>query len=172
VVPCIAASFGRNIYYSFNYGSVHVIVFSTEHDFLQGSEQWTFIQNDLQRVDRTVTPWVILTGHRPMYTSDSGAGIGPQSPDYTPYPDPNPSKSKDGFERLRPSTSKVHGAASGADQAQDTKGARASMVLNDETPAGAAAEAGFERIKLEYTGMWGCGCVWVCVCVCVFSCFC
>ncbi len=30
------------------------------------------ILQDLAAVDRTVTPWVILTGHRPMYSSSEG----------------------------------------------------------------------------------------------------
>eukprot|EP00042_Codosiga_hollandica_P031311 m.189441 g.189441 ORF g.189441 m.189441 type:complete len:738 (-) comp53605_c0_seq1:112-2325(-) len=61
---------GNDIFwYSFNYGPVHVIQMSTEHDWMQGSEQYLWIENDLQNVNRTETPWVILTGHRMMYTT-------------------------------------------------------------------------------------------------------
>jgi len=40
---------------------------STEHDFVRGSEQHEFIDTDLKNVDRSVTPWIIFSGHRPMY---------------------------------------------------------------------------------------------------------
>jgi hypothetical protein len=39
----------------------------TEHDYHMGSEQHAFLQRDLEAVDRTLTPHVIFTGHRPMY---------------------------------------------------------------------------------------------------------
>ena len=50
--------------YSVNVGNVHVIVFSTEHDFLTGSDQYNWMAADLEAVNRTLTPWVIVTGHR------------------------------------------------------------------------------------------------------------
>ena len=34
-----------------------------------GSRQYAWLEKDLQNVDRVKTPWVILAGHRPMYTS-------------------------------------------------------------------------------------------------------
>ena len=54
----------KNLWYSYNVGNVHVLVFSTEHNFLPGSPQFTFIEADLAAVDRSVTPWVIVAGHR------------------------------------------------------------------------------------------------------------
>jgi len=54
-------------WYSFNYGNVHFIMISTEHNFTSGSTQYNWLQNDLASVDRDSTPWVILGGHRPMY---------------------------------------------------------------------------------------------------------
>lgn len=58
-------------WYSFNMGAAHVLMFSTEHDFKKGSPQYAFIKKDLQRVDRSVTPWVIVSGHRPMYVDST-----------------------------------------------------------------------------------------------------
>ncbi|KAF1789983.1 Metallo-dependent phosphatase-like [Phytophthora cactorum] len=61
---------GNWIYwYSFNYGGVHVIQMSTEHNWTRGSEQYEWLQHDLEQVDRSVTPWVVLTAHRMMYTT-------------------------------------------------------------------------------------------------------
>merc|ERR1719494_801376 len=48
---------------------VHMIMMSTEHDYSPGSEQYKWLENDLKHVDRSITPWVILGGHRPMYAS-------------------------------------------------------------------------------------------------------
>ncbi|KAL8004924.1 hypothetical protein Plhal703r1_c09g0049741 [Plasmopara halstedii] len=61
---------GNWIYwYSFNYGGIHVIQMSTEHNWTRGSEQYNWLQHDLEQVDRNVTPWVVLTAHRMMYTT-------------------------------------------------------------------------------------------------------
>jgi hypothetical protein len=62
-------------WYSFNVGPVHILYYSTEHDFLPTSPQYTWIEKDLSSVDRSVTPWVIVGSHREMYTSeDNSAG--------------------------------------------------------------------------------------------------
>jgi len=56
-------------WYSFDYGTVHTVMISSEHDMSQGSEQYAWLENDLKNVDRTVTPWVIVESHRPLYNS-------------------------------------------------------------------------------------------------------
>ncbi|KAK3740335.1 hypothetical protein QZH41_009414, partial [Actinostola sp. cb2023] len=56
-------------WYSFDYGSVHFVMMSTEHNFTKGSVQYNWLVKDLENVDRSVTPWIVFTGHRPMYTS-------------------------------------------------------------------------------------------------------
>ena len=48
---------------------VHFVMISTEHNFTAGSRQYQWLENDLASVDREVTPWIILAGHRPMYCS-------------------------------------------------------------------------------------------------------
>lgn len=35
--------------------------------------QYAFVTQDLKAVDRSITPWVVLMGHRPMYCSSSSA---------------------------------------------------------------------------------------------------
>ncbi|KAL1551117.1 prolyl aminopeptidase [Salvia divinorum] len=59
----------RNLYYSFNMGVVHFVYLSTETNFLTGSKQYEFLKNDLESVNRTKTPYVVVQGHRPMYTT-------------------------------------------------------------------------------------------------------
>lgn len=73
-------------WYSFDYGMAHVVMINTETDFTNApdqpggaahldagpfapaGQQIKFLQADLSSVDRTVTPWVIVAGHRPWYT--------------------------------------------------------------------------------------------------------
>lgn len=56
------------------------MVISTETNFTVGSKQWRWLNADLAAVDRGITPFVIVAGHRPLYTSSLqedkfGAGL-------------------------------------------------------------------------------------------------
>ncbi|ORY68372.1 Metallo-dependent phosphatase-like protein [Pseudomassariella vexata] len=80
-------------WYSFEYGMVHVVMIDTETDFtnapdgpggsagLDGgpfgapNQQLEFLETDLASVDRTVTPWLVLGGHRPWYSTGGGRNI-------------------------------------------------------------------------------------------------
>ncbi|KAM3278919.1 hypothetical protein ACQJBY_046299 [Aegilops geniculata] len=63
----------RNLYYSIDAGVVHFVYMSTETDFTRGSDQYKYIKADLERVNRSRTPFVVFQGHRPMYTSSNEA---------------------------------------------------------------------------------------------------
>jgi len=54
-------------WYAFDYGSIHFVLMSTEHNFTEGSPQYSFLESHLACVNRSVTPWVVFAGHRPMY---------------------------------------------------------------------------------------------------------
>lgn len=54
-------------WYSFEQGPVHFLMLNTEQNSSNGSRQHTFVRNDLAAVDRSVTPWVLVFGHRQMY---------------------------------------------------------------------------------------------------------
>ncbi|KAI0527987.1 Metallo-dependent phosphatase-like protein [Xylaria bambusicola] len=74
-------------WYSFEYGMLHYVMLNTETDFAQApdgkggsaglnsgpfggmNQQLAFLEADLASVDRTVTPWVVVGGHRPWYTT-------------------------------------------------------------------------------------------------------
>ncbi|KAK0545822.1 hypothetical protein OC846_005274 [Tilletia horrida] len=80
-------------WYSFEYGLVHFVMGSTETDFdnapdspggstnpnlgqaPRGSngQQLQWLEADLASVDRSVTPWVVFSGHRPWYTTSSSS---------------------------------------------------------------------------------------------------
>jgi len=77
-------------WYSFDYGMVHVVMFNTETDFTDApdgpngsagmnggpfgrlNQQLEFLEADLASVDRTITPWLIVGGHRPFYSTGGG----------------------------------------------------------------------------------------------------
>jgi hypothetical protein len=63
-------------WYSFNQGSAHIIMFSSEHDYTKGSKQYNFIAKDLANVDRSKTPWIVMASHRPMYLSPGTSKLG------------------------------------------------------------------------------------------------
>jgi Calcineurin-like phosphoesterase len=59
-------------WYSHDFANVHTVVISSEHDLSRGSPQFDFLLHDLKNVDRSVTPWVVLETHRPLYEGESG----------------------------------------------------------------------------------------------------
>jgi len=61
-------------WYALTLGCTLVVAISTEHDLSPGSPQHAFLAQTLQNVDRAITPWVILEGHRPYYISSSWDG--------------------------------------------------------------------------------------------------
>lgn len=64
-------------WWSYDVGLVHLVGMSTEHDYLVGSKQWTWLENDLKAVDRTKTPFIIFGGHRAMYLNSDFGGSWP-----------------------------------------------------------------------------------------------
>eukprot|EP00128_Syssomonas_multiformis_P015426 Colp12_sorted_trinity150504_noHs@28995 len=60
----------RNLYYSLDLANTHVIVLNSYSDFKEGSVQYEWLVNDLQKVDRSVTPWLIAMLHAPWYNSN------------------------------------------------------------------------------------------------------
>jgi hypothetical protein len=60
----------KSLWYSFNHGNIHFVFMSSEHDFTVGSPQYKFLVEDLASVDHATTPWIIFSGHRPMYSSE------------------------------------------------------------------------------------------------------
>ena len=59
-----------NQYWSLNYSWMHMIFMSSECDFSPESKQFSWLLNDLKAVDRSKTPWLIVTFHRPIYNSN------------------------------------------------------------------------------------------------------
>lgn len=65
-----SGSTGGNLYYSFDVASVHVIALSSYTDFSASSHQAAWLKADLAKLDRTVTPWLVVMLHAPWYNSN------------------------------------------------------------------------------------------------------
>jgi hypothetical protein len=61
-------------WYSRNLPGVHMVFMSTEHGYDAASAQFAWLEADLAAVDRKVTPFVVIIGHKPMYSSNSYHG--------------------------------------------------------------------------------------------------
>ena len=58
-------------YYDFDYGPAKHIVISAYSDMSPGSDQYKWLEEVFATVDRSVTPWVLITMHVPMYNTFS-----------------------------------------------------------------------------------------------------
>ncbi|GAX28905.1 hypothetical protein FisN_20Lh216 [Fistulifera solaris] len=59
-----------NSFYAYRHGLVHIIVLNSYTYSGVGSEQYLWLQEELQtRFDRTVTPWLMVVFHCPFYTT-------------------------------------------------------------------------------------------------------
>jgi hypothetical protein len=59
-----------NPYYSHDFQNVHFISLSTEHPFEEGSKQYEFIKNDLEKASKTQDiDWIIVHNHKPLYST-------------------------------------------------------------------------------------------------------
>jgi len=60
----------KKLYYSFDYRHVHFIVMSTLSDFAVTSNQYKFIEKDLQEASANDNiDWIVVTNYGPFYTS-------------------------------------------------------------------------------------------------------
>ncbi|KAE9590853.1 hypothetical protein Lal_00022999 [Lupinus albus] len=60
-----------NLYYSFDVAGVHVIMLGSYTDFDSKSNQYKWLQKDLENVIREKTPWVVVLIHAPWYNSNN-----------------------------------------------------------------------------------------------------
>ena len=67
---------GSPFWYSFHHGPVTFISISSEHEYTDGSPQLEWLDEELAlaNASREAHPWVIVLGHKPMYSSNSYHG--------------------------------------------------------------------------------------------------
>ncbi|KAL7543835.1 hypothetical protein ACHAXR_013183 [Thalassiosira sp. AJA248-18] len=57
-------------WYSYDQALVHTVMLSSEHNITTESQQYIWLEKDLLSVNRTITPWVVVGMHRPVYNSE------------------------------------------------------------------------------------------------------
>ncbi|KAE9607347.1 putative Acid phosphatase [Lupinus albus] len=60
-----------NQYYSFEVAGIHVIMLGSYTDFDSKSNQYKWLQGDLEKLNRVKTPWVVVMFHTPWYNSNT-----------------------------------------------------------------------------------------------------
>ncbi|KAF8691906.1 hypothetical protein HU200_040023 [Digitaria exilis] len=70
-VPSKESGSNTKFYYSFNAGGIHFVMLGAYVDYNHTGAQYSWLERDLQMVDRQVTPWVVAAWHPPWYNSYS-----------------------------------------------------------------------------------------------------
>ena len=69
-MPAESSKSPSNTYWSMDMYGVHVVTLNSYAALKKGSTQQQWLWQDLQNVDRTVTPWIIVMMHVPLYNSN------------------------------------------------------------------------------------------------------
>eukprot|EP01094_Clydonella_sp_ATCC50884_P023659 TRINITY_DN5732_c0_g1_i2.p1 TRINITY_DN5732_c0_g1~~TRINITY_DN5732_c0_g1_i2.p1 ORF type:complete len:486 (-),score=132.00 TRINITY_DN5732_c0_g1_i2:291-1694(-) len=85
-MPSAESGGAENMWFSWDYHNIHFVSISTETDYpnapKQGpgyhfGDQLSWLEADLKKADENnLVDWIIVVGHRPMYTSFNGDGTG------------------------------------------------------------------------------------------------
>ncbi|XP_010440539.1 PREDICTED: purple acid phosphatase 23-like isoform X1 [Camelina sativa] len=70
-VPSSESGSNTNFYYSFDAGGVHFVMLGAYVDYNHTGAQYAWLKEDLSKVDRAVSPWLVATMHPPWYNSYS-----------------------------------------------------------------------------------------------------
>ncbi|XP_044472246.1 bifunctional purple acid phosphatase 26-like [Mangifera indica] len=68
--PYLASKSSNPLWYAIRRASSHIIVLSSYSPFVKYTPQWRWLKNELKRVDREKTPWLIVLMHVPIYNSN------------------------------------------------------------------------------------------------------
>lgn len=68
--PSVFSESNTNLYYSYEVAGLHVIMLGCYADFTRKSQQYAWLEDDLAKVDRSRTPWLIVGMHAPWYNSN------------------------------------------------------------------------------------------------------
>lgn len=69
-MPYKESGSGSNLYYSFDVVGTHIIMLGSYAEFSSDSDQYKWLANDLAKIDRSITPWVVVLLHAPWYNSN------------------------------------------------------------------------------------------------------
>ncbi|KAL0427197.1 UNVERIFIED_CONTAM: Bifunctional purple acid phosphatase 26 [Sesamum latifolium] len=69
--PYPASKSSSPMWYAVRRASAHIIVLSSYSPFVKYTPQWKWLEEELKRVDREKTPWLIVLMHAPIYNSNN-----------------------------------------------------------------------------------------------------
>ncbi|XP_056171988.1 purple acid phosphatase 15-like isoform X2 [Syzygium oleosum] len=67
--PSKESGSSSTFYYSFNAGGIHFLMLGAYISYNKSSDQYRWLEKDLSKVDREVTPWLVATWHPPWYST-------------------------------------------------------------------------------------------------------
>ena len=67
VGPYASSASSDPLYYSTDLPGVHLISLSAYRDYNATSAQYAWLVQDLERFDRSITPWLVVIFHPPIY---------------------------------------------------------------------------------------------------------
>ncbi|RZC76245.1 hypothetical protein C5167_000351 [Papaver somniferum] len=70
IMPYQESGSHSNLYYSFDVSGVHIVMLGSYTEFGISSPQYEWLQNDLVKINRKKTPWVITIVHVPWYNTN------------------------------------------------------------------------------------------------------
>ncbi|MED6186032.1 Purple acid phosphatase 18 [Stylosanthes scabra] len=70
-MPFEESGSSSNLYYSFEVAGVHIIMLGSYSGYDEYSEQYSWLKEDLLKVDRKKTPWLVVLFHVPWYNSNT-----------------------------------------------------------------------------------------------------
>lgn len=68
--PYTASKSTNPLWYAIRRASVHIIVLSSYSPYVKYTPQWWWLREELKKVDREKTPWLIVLMHVPLYSSN------------------------------------------------------------------------------------------------------
>ncbi|KAH7546308.1 bifunctional purple acid phosphatase 26 [Ziziphus jujuba] len=68
--PYLASKSSNPLWYAIRRASAHIIVLSSYSPFVKYTPQWEWLSEELKKVDREKTPWLIVLMHVPIYNSN------------------------------------------------------------------------------------------------------
>ncbi|MBA0597851.1 bifunctional purple acid phosphatase 26 isoform X1 [Gossypium raimondii] len=68
--PHLASRSNNPLWYAIRRVSAHIIVLSSYSPHVKYTPQWLWLRDELKRVDRKKTPWLIILMHVPIYNSN------------------------------------------------------------------------------------------------------
>ncbi|CAO2839919.1 unnamed protein product [Amaranthus hypochondriacus] len=67
--PSEESQSSSTFYYSFNAGGIHFVMLGAYIAYNESADQYKWLERDLAKVDRDVTPWLVVAWHPPWYST-------------------------------------------------------------------------------------------------------